>query len=206
MYKNESWSVITCNCFRHFSFSKRRRNVKNAMVVRETISRCLNLVAIVIHINFQVKLNIVNVLDDVDIPPGRSRIVRVQCSLQPSVFGFDKYYTLKNRMLYTGGATLLSKALAFSARLLYREQNLRDVKMRNHKLMPTPRRDRLQVSGTLCMQWGTNALLSFPGSSASTTTPRRSFVSPVSQLVLSIFCHQQSPVSGIDLGGPNRQR
>ncbi|KAE9419219.1 hypothetical protein Angca_001081, partial [Angiostrongylus cantonensis] len=48
-----------------------------------------------------------------------------------------------------------------------------------------------------CLRWGTNALLSFPGSSAFTTTPCGSFVLPVSQLVLSIFCHQQSPVNGI---------
>ncbi|KAE9419801.1 hypothetical protein Angca_004203, partial [Angiostrongylus cantonensis] len=47
-----------------------------------------------------------------------------------------------------------------------------------------------------CLWWGTNALLSFPGSNALTTTPCGSFVSPVSQLVLSIFCRQQSPNSG----------
>ncbi|KAJ1363192.1 hypothetical protein KIN20_023003 [Parelaphostrongylus tenuis] len=106
--------------------------------------------------NFEVvKSNIINVLEDIDIAPGRSRVAFVQYALQPSVlFGFDKYYTLRSvqkgveRMSYTGGATMLSKALAFSAGLLYQEQNLRDVKMRKHKLMPTPRHDRLQV---LCL-------------------------------------------------------
>ncbi|PIO75380.1 von Willebrand factor type A domain protein, partial [Teladorsagia circumcincta] len=102
--------------------------------------------------NFEaIKTNIINVLEDVDIGPGRSRIAVVQYALQPSVvFGFDKYYSLKSvqrgveRMSYTGGATMLAKALSFAAGLLYREQNMRDVKKRKHKLMPTPRHDRLQ--------------------------------------------------------------
>ncbi|KAK6756543.1 hypothetical protein RB195_014765 [Necator americanus] len=106
--------------------------------------------------NFEaVKANIINVLEDVDIGPGRSRVALVQYALQPSVvFGFDKYYSLKSvkkgveRMSYTGGATMLSKALSFAAGLLYKEQNMRDVKKRKHKLMPTPRHDRLQV---LCL-------------------------------------------------------
>ncbi|PIO61499.1 von Willebrand factor type A domain protein, partial [Teladorsagia circumcincta] len=103
----------------------------------------------------EIKTNIINVLEDVDIGPGRSRIAVVQYALQPSVvFGFDKYYSLKSvqrgveRMSYTGGATMLAKALSFAAGLLYREQNMRDVKKRKHKLMPTPRHDRLQV---LCL-------------------------------------------------------
>ncbi|ETN74699.1 von Willebrand factor type A domain protein [Necator americanus] len=103
--------------------------------------------------NFEaVKANIINVLEDVDIGPGRSRVALVQYALQPSVvFGFDKYYSLKSvkkgveRMSYTGGATMLSKALSFAAGLLYKEQNMRDVKKRKHKLMPTPRHDRLQI-------------------------------------------------------------
>lgn len=106
--------------------------------------------------NFEtVKSNIINVLEDVDIGPGRSRVALVQYALQPSVvFGFDKYYSLKSvqkgveRMSYTGGATMLAKALSFAAGLLYREQNMKDVKKRKHKLMPTPRHDRLQV---LCL-------------------------------------------------------
>ncbi|RCN50665.1 von Willebrand factor type A domain protein [Ancylostoma caninum] len=100
----------------------------------------------------QIKTNIINVLEDVDIGPGRSRVALVQYALQPSVvFGFDKYYSLKKgveRMSYTGGATMLSKALSFAAGLLYKEQNMKDVKKRKHKLMPTPRHDRLQV---LCL-------------------------------------------------------
>lgn len=40
---------------------------------------------------------------------------------------------------------MLAKALSFAAGLLYREQNMKDVKKRKHKLMPTPRHDRLQV-------------------------------------------------------------
>ncbi|VDK66580.1 unnamed protein product, partial [Cylicostephanus goldi] len=74
----------------------------------------------------QIKTNIANVLEDVDIGPGRSRIALIQYALQPSVvFGFDKYYSLKSvqsnanggleRMSYTGGATMLSKALSFAA-------------------------------------------------------------------------------------------
>uniref|UniRef100_A0A7I5ECD6 VWFA domain-containing protein n=1 Tax=Haemonchus contortus TaxID=6289 RepID=A0A7I5ECD6_HAECO len=106
--------------------------------------------------NFEaIKTNIINVLEDVDIGPGRSRVAVVQYALQPSVvFGFDKYYSLKSvqrgveRMSYTGGATMLAKALSFAAGLLYREQNMRDMKKRKHKLMPTPRHDRLQV---LCL-------------------------------------------------------
>ncbi|KAL6740895.1 hypothetical protein Aduo_014203 [Ancylostoma duodenale] len=106
--------------------------------------------------NFEaIKTNIINVLEDVDIGPGRSRVALVQYALQPSVvFGFDKYYSLKSvqkgveRMSYTGGATMLSKALSFAAGLLYKEQNMKDVKKRKHKLMPTPRHDRLQV---LCL-------------------------------------------------------
>ncbi|KIH58418.1 von Willebrand factor type A domain protein [Ancylostoma duodenale] len=102
--------------------------------------------------NFEaIKTNIINVLEDVDIGPGRSRVALVQYALQPSVvFGFDKYYSLKSvqkgveRMSYTGGATMLSKALSFAAGLLYKEQNMKDVKKRKHKLMPTPRHDRLQ--------------------------------------------------------------
>ncbi|CAJ0591243.1 unnamed protein product [Cylicocyclus nassatus] len=106
--------------------------------------------------NFEaIKTNIANVLEDVDIGPGRSRIALIQYALQPSVvFGFDKYYSLKSvqrgleRMSYTGGATMLSKALSFAAGVLYKEQNMRDIKKRKHKLMPTPRHDRLQV---LCL-------------------------------------------------------
>ncbi|EYC08144.1 hypothetical protein Y032_0067g17 [Ancylostoma ceylanicum] len=106
--------------------------------------------------NFEaIKTNIINLLEDLDIGPGRSRVALVQYALQPSVvFGFDKYYSLKSvqkgveRMSYTGGATMLSKALSFAAGLLYKEQNMRDVRKRKHKLMPTPRHDRLQV---LCL-------------------------------------------------------
>ena len=48
------------------------------------------------------------------------------------------------RMSYTGGATMLAKALAFAAGILYKEQNLKDRK-RRHRLLRTPRHDRLQV-------------------------------------------------------------
>ncbi|WKY11057.1 hypothetical protein Q1695_002975 [Nippostrongylus brasiliensis] len=106
--------------------------------------------------NFEsVKANLADILEDVDISPGRSRVALIQYALQPSVvFDFDKYYSLKSvqrgveRMSYTGGATMLSKALSFAAGLLYREQNMKDMKKRKHKLMPTPRHDRLQV---LCL-------------------------------------------------------
>uniref|UniRef100_A0A1I7XFE9 VWFA domain-containing protein n=1 Tax=Heterorhabditis bacteriophora TaxID=37862 RepID=A0A1I7XFE9_HETBA len=103
--------------------------------------------------NFDIiKSNIVRILDDIDIAPGRSRVSLVQYAQQPSVvFGFDKYYSISSvkkgvmRMSYTGGATMLAKALSFAAGLLYREQNLKQGKRRKHKLMPTPRHDRLQV-------------------------------------------------------------
>ncbi|VDL84760.1 unnamed protein product [Nippostrongylus brasiliensis] len=106
--------------------------------------------------NFEsVKANLADILEDVDISPGRSRVALIQYALQPSVvFDFDKYYSLKSvqrgveRMSYTGGATMLSKALSFAAGLLYREQNMKDMKKRKHKLMPTPRHDRLQVLET----------------------------------------------------------
>lgn len=52
-------------------------------------------------------------------------------------------------MSYTGGATMLAKALSFAAGVLYNEQNMKEAKKR-HKLMPTPRHDRLQVSVADC--------------------------------------------------------
>lgn len=48
-------------------------------------------------------------------------------------------------MSYTGGPTMLSKALSFAAGVLYNEQNMKEARKR-HKLMPTPRHDRLQVN------------------------------------------------------------
>ncbi|PAV80619.1 hypothetical protein WR25_12640 [Diploscapter pachys] len=105
--------------------------------------------------NFEaLKVNICNVLDDIDIAPGRSRVSLIQYAQEPSVvFGFDKYYSTQSvkkgvmRMSYTGGATMLAKALAFAAGILYKEQNLKDRK-RRHKLLRTPRHDRLQI---LCL-------------------------------------------------------
>lgn len=44
---------------------------------------------------------------------------------------------------------MLAKALSFAAGVLYNEQNMKEAKKR-HKLMPTPRHDRLQVSVADC--------------------------------------------------------
>ncbi|VDM63750.1 unnamed protein product [Angiostrongylus costaricensis] len=44
-----------------------------------------------------------------------------------------------------------------------------------------------------CLLWGTNALLSCPGSNAFTTTPCWSFVSSISQLILSISAISNHP-------------
>lgn len=57
----------------------------------------------------------------------------------------DTYLGAISRIIYTGGPTHLSKALSFTAGVLYKEQNMADGKHRRHKLAKTPRHDRLQV-------------------------------------------------------------
>ncbi|KHN85972.1 Collagen alpha-1(XX) chain, partial [Toxocara canis] len=100
----------------------------------------------------QMKKYINAVLNNVDISPGRSRVATVIFATEPKVsFGFDKYYTQRSvqasvtKLPYLGGPTFLSKALVFAAGILYQEQNMKDGKHRKHKLMPTPKHDRLQV-------------------------------------------------------------
>ncbi|VDM40008.1 unnamed protein product [Toxocara canis] len=103
--------------------------------------------------NFEQMKKYVNaVLNNVDISPGRSRVATVIFATEPKVsFGFDKYYTQRSvqasvtKLPYLGGPTFLSKALVFAAGILYQEQNMKDGKHRKHKLMPTPKHDRLQV-------------------------------------------------------------
>ncbi|UMM36007.1 hypothetical protein L5515_008358 [Caenorhabditis briggsae] len=105
--------------------------------------------------NFDIQKNFIcEILKDVDIAPGRSRISMVQYAQDPSVvFGFDQYYSYESvrrgvmRLSYTGGATMLSKALAFAGGIMYHEQNLKKTTKR-HQFLPTPKHDRLQV---LCL-------------------------------------------------------
>ncbi|EGT32292.1 hypothetical protein CAEBREN_11144 [Caenorhabditis brenneri] len=105
--------------------------------------------------NFDIQKNFIcEILKDVDIAPGRSRIAMVQYAQDPSVvFGFDQYYSFESvrrgvmRLSYTGGATMLSKALAFAGGIMYHEQNLKKTTKR-HQFLPTPKHDRLQV---LCL-------------------------------------------------------
>uniref|UniRef100_A0A1I7UMV9 VWFA domain-containing protein n=1 Tax=Caenorhabditis tropicalis TaxID=1561998 RepID=A0A1I7UMV9_9PELO len=105
--------------------------------------------------NFDIQKNFIcEILKDVDIAPGRSRISMVQYAQDPSVvFGFDQYYSFESvrrgvmRLSYTGGATMLSKALAFAGGIMYHEQNLKKTTKR-HQFLPTPKHDRLQV---LCL-------------------------------------------------------
>ncbi|CAD6186751.1 unnamed protein product [Caenorhabditis auriculariae] len=105
--------------------------------------------------NFEILKNCVcEVLKEVDIAPGRSRVALLQYAQDPSVvFGFDRFYSYESvrrgvmRLSYTGGATMLSKALAFAGGIMYKEQNMK-TQHRRHKFLPTPRHDRLQV---LCL-------------------------------------------------------
>ncbi|ULT90200.1 hypothetical protein L3Y34_008512 [Caenorhabditis briggsae] len=105
--------------------------------------------------NFDIQKNFIcEILKDVDVAPGRSRISMVQYAQDPSVvFGFDQYYSYESvrrgvmRLSYTGGATMLSKALAFAGGIMYHEQNLKKTTKR-HQFLPTPKHDRLQV---LCL-------------------------------------------------------
>ncbi|NP_001343843.1 VWFA domain-containing protein [Caenorhabditis elegans] len=105
--------------------------------------------------NFDIQKNFIcEILKDVDIAPGRSRIAMIQYSQDPSVvFGFDQYYSYESvrrgvmRLSYTGGATMLSKALAFAGGIMYHEQNLKKT-TKKHQYLPTPKHDRLQV---LCL-------------------------------------------------------
>ncbi|CAI5452790.1 unnamed protein product [Caenorhabditis angaria] len=105
--------------------------------------------------NFDIQKNFIcEILKDVDIAPGRSRVAMVQYAQDPSVvFNFDQYYSYQSvrkgvmRLSYTGGATRLSKALAFVGGLMYHEQNLKKV-MKKHKYLPTPKHDRIQM---LCL-------------------------------------------------------
>ncbi|VDK65588.1 unnamed protein product [Anisakis simplex] len=97
------------------------------------------------------------VLNNVDISPGRSRVAAILFATEPKVsFGFDKSNEILQlnhtnfpasirKLPYLGGPTFLSRALTFAAGFLYHEQNMRDGKHRKHKLMPTPKHDRLQV-------------------------------------------------------------
>ncbi|KAK6029811.1 hypothetical protein OSTOST_04070 [Ostertagia ostertagi] len=100
-----------------------------------------------------IKTNIINVLEDVDIGPGRSRIAVVQYALQPSVvFGFDKYYSMKSEVL-SGCRTLVGRQCSLKRSHLLQVFTLSGTKYERceetkHKLMPTPRHDRLQV---LCL-------------------------------------------------------
>ncbi|CAB3396952.1 unnamed protein product [Caenorhabditis bovis] len=105
--------------------------------------------------NFDILKNFIcEILKDVDIAPGRSRIAMVQYAQDPSVvFGFDQFYSYESvkrgvmRLNYTGGATMLSKALAFAGGIMYHEQNMKKT-VKKHQYMPTPRHDRPQV---LCL-------------------------------------------------------
>lgn len=100
---------------------------------------------------FQQKNFICEILKDVDIAPGRSRVAMVQYSQDPTVvFGFDQFYSFESvrrgvmRLSYTGGATMLSKALAFAGGIMYHEQNLKKT-TKKHQYLPTPKHDRPQV-------------------------------------------------------------
>uniref|UniRef100_A0A8R1DIX1 VWFA domain-containing protein n=1 Tax=Caenorhabditis japonica TaxID=281687 RepID=A0A8R1DIX1_CAEJA len=105
--------------------------------------------------NFDIQKNFIcEIIKDVDIAPGRSRIAMVQYAHDPTVvFGFDQYYSFESvrkgimRLSYTGGATMLSKALAFVGGIMYHEQNLKKTR-KKHQYLPTPKHDRLQV---LCL-------------------------------------------------------
>ncbi|KAK0413373.1 hypothetical protein QR680_006765 [Steinernema hermaphroditum] len=103
--------------------------------------------------NFEsVKNFLITFLDNVDIAPGRSRAATIIFDKEPTVyFNFDRFYshnTIKkalSKLPYRGGPTFLAKALNFAAGILWQEQNMKSGKYRKHKLMPTPKHDRLQV-------------------------------------------------------------
>ncbi|TKR88726.1 hypothetical protein L596_012926 [Steinernema carpocapsae] len=103
--------------------------------------------------NFEsVKNFLITFVDNVDIAPGRSRVAAIIFDKEPTVcFSFDRFYshnTVKKALTslpYRGGPTFLAKALNFAAGILWQEQNMRTGKHRKHKLMPTPRHDRLQI-------------------------------------------------------------
>ncbi|CAI2354577.1 unnamed protein product [Caenorhabditis sp. 36 PRJEB53466] len=105
--------------------------------------------------NFDIQKNFIcEILKDVDISPGRSRVAMVQYAQDPTVvFGFDQFYSFESvrkgvmRLSYTGGATMLSKALAFAGGIMYHEQNLKKPH-KKHQYLPTPKHDRLQI---LCL-------------------------------------------------------
>uniref|UniRef100_A0A914W454 VWFA domain-containing protein n=1 Tax=Plectus sambesii TaxID=2011161 RepID=A0A914W454_9BILA len=104
-------------------------------------------------VNFEkVKNFLESLLDGVDISPGRSRVAMVVYSSEPTLhFSFEKYYSNKavraavKRMPYQGTSTFLAKALSFAAGVLAQEQNMKHIKKRKHKYLPTPHHDRLQV-------------------------------------------------------------
>uniref|UniRef100_A0A1I7ZCJ7 VWFA domain-containing protein n=1 Tax=Steinernema glaseri TaxID=37863 RepID=A0A1I7ZCJ7_9BILA len=103
--------------------------------------------------NFETVKNFINsFLDNVDIAPGRSRVATIIFDKEPTVyFNFDRFYshnTIKraiSKLPYRGGPTFLAKALNFAAGILWQEQNMKSGRYRKHKLMPTPKHDRLQV-------------------------------------------------------------